>query len=323
MTSFPFMQYLYILFLMLTVAVANAQNTTSSSFTDSVYSVKSIEVMPQYPGGMARFYEFIGKKYRFPPAALEIGVSGRLIASFVVEKDGTLTDISILKDLGYGTAQELIKVLNLSEKWTPGKQDGRLVRVRYTLPVALSLRGRRKKSHFNLPSQPAVVHSSTSAIPKTEPPKLPALSARQEKFVFEVQFNECKADTFLMENKKLALSDRYSVLQLGIEAIPPDSLKTLQGRISLQVLIDTTGSTCLISLKNELNMPYKSLGFDQAIRSIKWSLAAQPGPKKQAVSAILIFTFTTNEVKYQHLAFGSTSVLTELEASTKGKFSRY
>ena len=67
---------------------------------NSIHSVATIEVMPKYPGGMEAFYSWVAKNYEYPTSAREAGVSGRLTVSFVVEKDGSLTDIKVLRDIG-------------------------------------------------------------------------------------------------------------------------------------------------------------------------------------------------------------------------------
>jgi protein TonB len=106
---------------------------------NGVYNVASVEVMPEYPGGISKFYTWVQKNYVYPPAAQEQGVSGRVTMSFVVEKDGSLTDIKVLKDAGLGTGEAAIRLLKKSTQWKPGIQNGRPVRVQYTLPISLNL----------------------------------------------------------------------------------------------------------------------------------------------------------------------------------------
>ena len=101
----------------------------------------SVEVSPEPPGGMKKFYEFVGKNYRYPAMAREQGVSGKVIMQFVVERDGSLTDIKVLRDLGLGTGEEAVRLLKSVPKWKPGIQNGRAVRVAYTLPLSLNLAG--------------------------------------------------------------------------------------------------------------------------------------------------------------------------------------
>lgn len=98
------------------------------------------EIDPQPPGGMKAFMEFVAKNYDYPQEAIEAGVNGKVLVSFVVEKDGSLSDLKIVQDeLGHGTAEAAINVLKKSEKWSPGIQNGRKVRVAYTLPIRMNL----------------------------------------------------------------------------------------------------------------------------------------------------------------------------------------
>ncbi len=93
----------------------------------------AVEVKPDYPGGIQKFLDFVGKNFNAP----EEDVKGKILVTFVVEKDGTLTDIKVLRDLGYGTGNEAIRVLKKSVKWKPGIQNGRPVRVQYSLPISI------------------------------------------------------------------------------------------------------------------------------------------------------------------------------------------
>lgn len=97
----------------------------------------TVEVTPEYPGGISRFYQYIAGSYKIPDELQKTGVNGTVLVSFVVEKDGSLTDIKVIRDLGYGTAEEAIRILKKSKKWRPGIQKGKAVRVSYTLPIRL------------------------------------------------------------------------------------------------------------------------------------------------------------------------------------------
>jgi protein TonB len=117
-----------------------------------------LEVMPAYPGGLQDLYRFIREAYVYPAGALKAKVAGQIVASFVIDKDGSVDEIKILKDLGYGTGEELIRVLKKSKMWSPGMQDGRAVRVQFSLPLQLALpqperqpfggKPKKKKSRF-------------------------------------------------------------------------------------------------------------------------------------------------------------------------------
>ena len=95
---------------------------------NSIYNTAGIEVKPDFPGGMEKFYKFVGNNYQTPE---EDGLKGKVYVTFVVEKDGSLTDIKVIRDIGYGTGKEAIRVLNKCPKWTPGEQNGKKVRVLY------------------------------------------------------------------------------------------------------------------------------------------------------------------------------------------------
>ncbi len=113
-----------------------------AAVTEDVNTIfTSVEVSPEFPGGIQKFYSYLQKNYRYPPMAREQGVSGKVIMQFVVERDGSLTDIKVLRDLGLGTGEEAIRLLKSMPKWKPGIQNGRPVRVAYTLPFALNLAG--------------------------------------------------------------------------------------------------------------------------------------------------------------------------------------
>lgn len=101
---------------------------------NNIYNSAGIEVKPEYPGGLGKFYSFIKNNYQAPE---EEGLKGKVIVSFVVEKDGTLTDIKVLKDIGYGTGAEAIRVLKKSARWTPAEQNGKRVRCSYQIPIAI------------------------------------------------------------------------------------------------------------------------------------------------------------------------------------------
>jgi protein TonB len=99
-----------------------------------IYSTAGIEQKPEFPGGIANFYKFVGNNFKAPE---EEGLKGKVLVTFVVEKDGSLTDIKVVRDIGFGTAAEAIRVLKKSPKWAPGEQNGKRVRVQYSLPITI------------------------------------------------------------------------------------------------------------------------------------------------------------------------------------------
>ncbi len=96
----------------------------------------SVEVMPEYPGGINEFRKFVMSNFKTPK--LDEDLKGMVVVQFVVEKDGSLSNIKAVRDLGHGTAEEAVRVVGLSKKWKPGIQDGITVRVNYTLPIQVN-----------------------------------------------------------------------------------------------------------------------------------------------------------------------------------------
>ena len=101
---------------------------------NQIYNTAGIEVKPDFPGGIEKFYKFVGNNYQTPE---EEGLKGKVYVTFVVEKDGSLTDIKVIRDIGYGTGKEAIRVLKKCPKWKPGEQNGKTVRVLYSLPITI------------------------------------------------------------------------------------------------------------------------------------------------------------------------------------------
>jgi len=99
----------------------------------------AVEQAPSFPGGDGAFGKYLGKNIRYPAIARENNVQGRVVLTFVVERDGSLTDIKVLRSLGSGTDEEAVRVLKASPKWKPGIQNGRPVRVQYSIPVNFTL----------------------------------------------------------------------------------------------------------------------------------------------------------------------------------------
>ena len=101
---------------------------------NTVYNTAGIEVKPEFPGGIEKFYSFVQKNYNMPD---QEGLKGKVSVTFVVEKDGSLTDIKVLRDIGYGTGKEAIRVLKATPRCNPGEQNGKKVRCTFSLPISL------------------------------------------------------------------------------------------------------------------------------------------------------------------------------------------
>ncbi|WP_285059606.1 TonB family protein [Pedobacter ginsengisoli] len=113
--------------------------TTKKGKTDKVYDFVSLETQPSFPGGMDKFYQYLGKAVRYPVEAQKNNIQGKVFLSFTVEKDGTLSDIKVERKLEPSLDAEAVRVVKTSPKWIPGKQEGKPVRVKYNLPISFSL----------------------------------------------------------------------------------------------------------------------------------------------------------------------------------------
>ena len=98
-----------------------------------------VEQQPTFPGGDAEFSKFIRKNLKYPPAAQRNGLEGIVVLQFVVNKEGEISDVTVVKKLGGGTDEEAARVAKLLPKYVPARQNGRPVSFRYTLPIRFSL----------------------------------------------------------------------------------------------------------------------------------------------------------------------------------------
>ncbi len=98
-----------------------------------------VEQMPEFPGGQAALLQYLGKNIRYPTIAQEQGTQGRVIVQFVVNKDGSIVDAQVVRSVDPYLDKEAIRVINTMPKWTPGKQRGKPVRVKFTVPVMFRL----------------------------------------------------------------------------------------------------------------------------------------------------------------------------------------
>ena len=94
-----------------------------------------VEDDPQFPGGMAELMKFLQKNIKYPPVCQEQGIQGRVIVQFVVNTDGSIVDANVVKSVNPYLDKEALRVVGTMPKWQPGKQRGKAVRVRFTLPV--------------------------------------------------------------------------------------------------------------------------------------------------------------------------------------------
>lgn len=104
---------------------------------DEVFVV--VEVQPEFPGGNTAMMKYLSDNIKYPVIAQENGIQGRVITNFVVERDGSITDVQVVRGVDPSLDKEAVRVIQSMPKWKPGKQRGSTVRVRFTLPVVFRL----------------------------------------------------------------------------------------------------------------------------------------------------------------------------------------
>ena len=98
-----------------------------------------VEEMPEFPGGPAKMLEYIQKNVKYPMMARESDIQGRVFVNFVVEPDGSISNVNVMRGIGGGCDEEAVRVVNSMPKWKPGKQRGSAVRVSFTVPIIFKL----------------------------------------------------------------------------------------------------------------------------------------------------------------------------------------
>ena len=124
---------LAILFTINTTAMAQNKKTSN----DKVF--EKVEDMPEFPGGEQAMMDFVSKNVVYPKEAQEKEISGRVFVSFIVEKDGSISETEVVKGIGGGCDEEAVRVVKAMPKWKPGKEKGKPVRVSYMMPIFFKL----------------------------------------------------------------------------------------------------------------------------------------------------------------------------------------
>jgi protein TonB len=106
---------------------------------NTTFDMNTVEVMPEPMGGAGAWSKFLQKNLRYPSQAMDAGISGKVWVSFIVEKDGHLSNITVERGAGYGLDEEAARVLKLCPAWKPGIQNGHAVRVKFNLPINFQL----------------------------------------------------------------------------------------------------------------------------------------------------------------------------------------
>jgi len=123
--------------MMLVLLFSFMTSTAQTKKNDMVFDV--VEVMPQFPGGQIAMLQYLMKNIKYPEQVVKEGIQGRVTVSFIVEKDGSISDVKPVLSVHPLLNKEAVRVVKSMPKWTPGKQNGKPVRVRFNLPVMFKL----------------------------------------------------------------------------------------------------------------------------------------------------------------------------------------
>lgn len=116
----------------------SAQKTVVAKKNQQVFDV--VEKMPEYPGGQAALFEYLQKNVKYPADAEKKKVEGRVLVTFVVNTDGSITDIEVVRKTFPSLDAEAVRVISGMPRWKPGEQKGQKVRVKYTVPLTFRLK---------------------------------------------------------------------------------------------------------------------------------------------------------------------------------------
>ncbi|MBP5776250.1 MAG: energy transducer TonB [Prevotella sp.] len=123
---------------MLGFTTVSAQKTVVAQKNQQVFDV--VEQMPEYPGGIQALLDYLMENVKYPEDAEKQKIEGRVIAVFVVETDGSISNVEVVKPVFPSLDAEAVRVLSGMPKWTPGRQSGKVVRVKYTVPINFQLK---------------------------------------------------------------------------------------------------------------------------------------------------------------------------------------
>ncbi|MDR1203623.1 MAG: M56 family metallopeptidase [Tannerellaceae bacterium] len=208
-----------------------------------------VEVMPQFPGGDNELLEFIAKNVKYPAEAQAKGVQGRVNCSFVVNEDGSISDIEVVRGLDPLLDAEAVRVLGIMPKWTPGRNDGKVAAVRYTVPIIFRL------------SAPTDSHSKPKgdAIYDNSDPKNPVYR------VVEIMPQFPGGDSELL--KFISRSVKY----------PEDAKKEKkEGRVAVAFIVNADGKTSNYEVTRSVSPSLDA----EAIRVVKQMPVWEPGKEK-------------------------------------------
>ncbi len=122
---------------MLVLLFSFMTSTAQTKKNDMEYCI--VEMMPQYPGGLAAMLKYIRENIKYPEQAMKERIQGRVTVSFIIEKDGSISDVKAVRSVHPLLDKEAVRMVKSMPKWSPGKNNGKPVRVRFNLPVMFKL----------------------------------------------------------------------------------------------------------------------------------------------------------------------------------------
>jgi periplasmic protein TonB len=117
--------------------IATVTEEIEEEDTEEIFLI--VEDVPMPKGGLVSFYQFVSANIKYPSQALSLHIEGKVFVQFVVGKDGSLTDVQVIRGIGVGCDEEALRVVRISPKWHPGKQRGKPVRVKMVLPITFKI----------------------------------------------------------------------------------------------------------------------------------------------------------------------------------------
>lgn len=127
-----------VLIMMLTMLFGFSITEAQAQRKDKVYDI--VEVMPQYPGGMPELMQYLAKNIKYPIQAQKKGIEGRVTVRFIVEKDGSISNVTVVRHIHPLLDKEAVRVIKAMPKWSRGMLNGKPVRVKFNIPVAFRLK---------------------------------------------------------------------------------------------------------------------------------------------------------------------------------------
>ncbi|MES2829202.1 MAG: TonB family protein [Bacteroidota bacterium] len=109
-----------------------------TSTGDAIYDPVGLEIYPEFEGGMKAWYKYVSRNLKYPEMAMDQSKGGKVFLSFVVERDGSISNVQVMRGVGFGMDEEATRVIKKSPKWKPGVQNGKAVRVRFNMPITFS-----------------------------------------------------------------------------------------------------------------------------------------------------------------------------------------